>query len=238
VDETGGQSTLFSEGTGTWGGMTGLGVCAACGDRSLALISRVALRAPAELASASLDRLTATSCPPPSGPFPVKAPIRIMMKNSSATVAAEGANAGSLLRRDAPYRPEGRTRAPLTSRRGYSPARGAIALIMKSFMRKYWTRTETIGRNNRLKFAVNTVSKPAVAALVTRRAAAYPLTKRLKRQDGRHAFQGTSNYVATDDLKVAVNAAVLLRRPLLVKGEPGTGKTVLAEEIARRSARR
>jgi len=45
-------------------------------------------------------------------------------------------------------------------------------------------------------------------------------------------FEGTSNYVATDDLKVAVNAAVLLRRPLLVKGEPGTGKTVLAHEIA------
>jgi len=45
-------------------------------------------------------------------------------------------------------------------------------------------------------------------------------------------FQGTSSYVATDDLKVAVNAAVTLRRPLLVKGEPGTGKTVLAHEIA------
>ena len=46
-------------------------------------------------------------------------------------------------------------------------------------------------------------------------------------------FQGTKDYVATDDLKVAVNAAVTLRRPLLVKGEPGTGKTVLAEEIAK-----
>ena len=46
-------------------------------------------------------------------------------------------------------------------------------------------------------------------------------------------FEGTSDYVATDDLKVAVNAAVLLRRPLLVKGEPGTGKTVLAHEIAK-----
>src|SRR3712207_1665440 len=45
-------------------------------------------------------------------------------------------------------------------------------------------------------------------------------------------FEGTSSYVATPDLKVAVNAAVTLRRPLLVKGEPGTGKTVLAEEIA------
>ena len=45
-------------------------------------------------------------------------------------------------------------------------------------------------------------------------------------------FEGTPNYVATDDLKVAVNAAVKLRRPLLVKGEPGTGKTVLAHEIA------
>ena len=46
-------------------------------------------------------------------------------------------------------------------------------------------------------------------------------------------FEGTNNYVATDDLKVAVNAAVLLRRPLLVKGEPGTGKTVLAHEISK-----
>jgi MoxR-like ATPase len=46
-------------------------------------------------------------------------------------------------------------------------------------------------------------------------------------------FQGTKSYVATDDLKVAVNAAVTLRRPLLVKGEPGTGKTVLAEEVAK-----
>src|SRR3546814_3434553 len=46
-------------------------------------------------------------------------------------------------------------------------------------------------------------------------------------------FEGTSAYIATDDLKVAVNAATLLRRPFLVKGEPGTGKTVLAEEIAK-----
>ena len=45
-------------------------------------------------------------------------------------------------------------------------------------------------------------------------------------------FTGTSAYVATDDLRVAVNAAATLRRPLLVKGEPGTGKTVLAQEIA------
>jgi MoxR-like ATPase len=45
-------------------------------------------------------------------------------------------------------------------------------------------------------------------------------------------FAGTQSYVATDDLKVAVNAAATLRRPLLVKGEPGTGKTVLAQEIA------
>ncbi|WP_170005227.1 AAA family ATPase [Pseudopontixanthobacter vadosimaris] len=46
-------------------------------------------------------------------------------------------------------------------------------------------------------------------------------------------FEGTKDYIATEDLKVAVNAAVMLRRPLLVKGEPGTGKTVLAHEIAR-----
>jgi len=46
-------------------------------------------------------------------------------------------------------------------------------------------------------------------------------------------FTGTKNYIATDDLKVAVNAAVTLERPLLIKGEPGTGKTVLAEEVAK-----
>src|ERR1700736_987249 len=46
-------------------------------------------------------------------------------------------------------------------------------------------------------------------------------------------FEGTSGSVATEDLKVAVNAAITLERPLLVKGEPGTGKTVLALEIAK-----
>ena len=46
-------------------------------------------------------------------------------------------------------------------------------------------------------------------------------------------FEGTSNYIATDDLRIAVNAAVALERPLLIKGEPGTGKTVLAYEIAK-----
>ena len=46
-------------------------------------------------------------------------------------------------------------------------------------------------------------------------------------------FEGTENYVATEDLRVAVNAAIALQRPLLVKGEPGTGKTVLAIEVAK-----
>ncbi|MDZ4740762.1 MAG: MoxR family ATPase [Alphaproteobacteria bacterium] len=46
-------------------------------------------------------------------------------------------------------------------------------------------------------------------------------------------FEGTANYVATDDLRIAVNAAITLERPLLIKGEPGTGKTVLAFEVAK-----
>lgn len=46
-------------------------------------------------------------------------------------------------------------------------------------------------------------------------------------------FEGTADYIATDDLRIAVNAAATLRRPLLIKGEPGTGKSVLAAEVAR-----
>jgi MoxR-like ATPase len=51
--------------------------------------------------------------------------------------------------------------------------------------------------------------------------------------DPKKRFSGTKDYIATDDLKIAVNAAIALERPLLIKGEPGTGKTVLAEEIAK-----
>src|SRR5258708_37628348 len=57
----------------------------------------------------------------------------------------------------------------------------------------------------------------------------------LKNKQGKCSmkFTGTKDYVATDDLKIAVNASIVLERPLLIKGEPGTGKTVLAEEVAK-----
>src|SRR5947209_9127523 len=51
-------------------------------------------------------------------------------------------------------------------------------------------------------------------------------------------FTGTKDYIATDDLKIAVNASMVLERPLLIKGEPGTGKTVLAQEVAGALAKR
>src|SRR5216110_3440811 len=50
---------------------------------------------------------------------------------------------------------------------------------------------------------------------------------------GMQRFEGTETYVATQDLQVAVNAAIALERPLLIKGEPGTGKTILAHEVAK-----
>ena len=46
-------------------------------------------------------------------------------------------------------------------------------------------------------------------------------------------FTGTKEYVATEELQLAVNAAIKLQKPLLIKGEPGTGKTMLAEQIAK-----
>ena len=46
-------------------------------------------------------------------------------------------------------------------------------------------------------------------------------------------FKGTKNYIATEDLSMAVNASMALERPLLIKGEPGTGKTLLAVEVAK-----
>ncbi len=52
-------------------------------------------------------------------------------------------------------------------------------------------------------------------------------------QAPRTRFEGTDRYIATEDLMLAVNAAITLQRPLLIKGEPGTGKTLLAEEVAR-----
>src|SRR6202163_1709708 len=60
-----------------------------------------------------------------------------------------------------------------------------------------------------------------------------PALKNEQQGKGSMKFTGTKDYVATDDLKIAVNASIVLERPLLIKGEPGTGKTVLAEEVAK-----
>ncbi len=51
-------------------------------------------------------------------------------------------------------------------------------------------------------------------------------------------FESTEQYVATDELKMAVNAAITLQKPLLIKGEPGTGKTMLAEQVAKSLGRK
>src|SRR5687768_15625689 len=69
----------------------------------------------------------------------------------------------------------------------------------------------------------------AACRCVRRRLLSRPVSPRLSHE---MKFTGTRSYVAPDDLKVAVNAAITLQRPLLVKGEPGTGKTVLALEVA------
>jgi MoxR-like ATPase len=80
-------------------------------------------------------------------------------------------------------------------------------------------------------FISTTTADPAVVACLGRGLAS-PL--RNKQQGNRSMkFTGTKDYVATDDLKIAVNASIVLERPLLIKGEPGTGKTVLAEEVAK-----
>jgi MoxR-like ATPase len=88
------------------------------------------------------------------------------------------------------------------------------------------------GRNqhSRISCAIPRATMPPVLRPATR----VPTVATNRKQDQRMntRFEGTSSYVATEDLMVAVNAAIALERPLLVKGEPGTGKTILAYEIA------
>src|SRR4029079_19628473 len=79
----------------------------------------------------------------------------------------------------------------------------------------------------------DSATSPARGARLARRTGPILVSKRYFQRGPCMRFEGTSAYVATDDLKVAVNAAITLERLLLVKGEPGTGKTVLALHIAK-----
>src|SRR5690242_13296975 len=73
----------------------------------------------------------------------------------------------------------------------------------------------------------------ASAGLASCRLPGYVIVGFRRKRARMERFAGTNTYVATEDLQVAVNAAIALERPLLVKGEPGTGKTILAHEVAR-----
>src|SRR5262249_33486023 len=99
-------------------------------------------------------------------------------------------------------------------------------------------------RPGRLQDAAHRQRRPAHrlrgdSSLVERRATTRrrPGTSNTAWYHARMRFQGTDTYVADDELKLAVNATIALERPLLVKGEPGTGKTMLAEEVARSLAK-
>ena len=82
-----------------------------------------------------------------------------------------------------------------------------------------------------ISFIPATTAELAVVSCSGRGAA--PALKNKQQGNDSMKFTGTKDYVATDDLKIAVNASIVLERPLLIKGEPGTGKTVLAEEVAK-----
>jgi MoxR-like ATPase len=81
--------------------------------------------------------------------------------------------------------------------------------------------------------AAGSAAPPDTSGLASRPGARYVIPSKRSEMANMLRFEGTDTYVATADLKMAVNAAIALERPLLVKGEPGTGKTILAHEIAR-----